>query len=77
MPRIAWNVRYSVISHIRSSLWIVPVFALFAQLAAKRVAERLGSWMVEHEWYDLKTAFFGLNAEGARGILERIFTINL
>ena len=77
MPRVPWNLRYSVISHIRSSLWIVPVFALIAQVAAKRVAERLGIWMVDQRWYDLKTAFFGLDHDGAMAVLDRIFTINL
>jgi uncharacterized membrane protein len=77
MAHIAWNVRYSVMSYIRSSLWIVPVFALFAQILAKRLAEQLGSWMVHHGWYDLRTGFFALTPDGAKGVLERIFTINL
>ena len=77
MPRVAWNIRYSAISHIRTSLWIVPVFALFAQVAAKRLVEHLGSWMVARKWYDLKTAFFALDHEGAMSVLDRIFTINL
>ena len=77
MPHIAWNRRYSIISHVRSSLWIVPIFALIAMTFMKRLAERLGSWMVAHQWYDLKTAFYGLSASGAQAMLDRIFTINL
>ena len=77
MPRIAWNRRYGLTSHIQSSLWIVPVFALLAQIALKRLAERLGAWMVEQGFYELKTGFFGLDMAGAQGVLERIFTVNL
>ena len=77
MPRVAWNVRYGLISYIRSSLWIVPVFALFASVAVKRLAERLGTWMVSQGFYDLKTGFLALDVSGAQSALDRIFTINL
>ena len=77
LPRIAWNRRYGLTSHIQSSLWIVPVFALLAQVALKRLAERLGTWMVGQGYYDLKTGFFGIDAAGAQNLLERIFTVNL
>ena len=39
---IAWNRRYGIISYARSSLWIVPVTALVAEIALKRLAEALG-----------------------------------
>src|SRR5690349_4961202 len=74
---IAWNRRYSVISHLRSSLWIVPICALFTQLIVKRLAERLGGWMVSRGYYDLKTGFYALDHTEAHAALDRIFTLNL
>ena len=59
---LAWNRRYSIMSHIRSSLWIVPVIALVVQVMVKRASERLGGWMVSQGFYDLKTAFLALSA---------------
>jgi uncharacterized membrane protein len=74
---LPWNCRYSIVSYARSSLWIVPVFALVAQLALKRLSELLGGWFVRHGFYDLKTGFFALDPAGAQALLDRIFTITL
>ncbi len=74
---ITWNRRYSVISYLRSSLWVIPVFALIIQLVVKRLFENFGVWMVREGIYDLKTGFFALNAAEAHAVLDRIFTINL
>ena len=71
------NRRYSIISYLKSSLWVVPVFALIIELVLKRLSENLGVWMVRQGFYDLKTGFFALNASEAHAILDRIFTINL
>lgn len=72
-----WNSRYSLISYTKSSLWIVPVIALISSIVIKHLSEHLGGWMVTQGFYDLKTAFFGLNREEAHAFLERIFTLNL
>ncbi|MEN6373946.1 MAG: DUF2254 domain-containing protein [Smithella sp.] len=74
---MAWNRRYSLKSYLKSSLWVVPVFALITELVLKRLSERLGGWMVRQGFYDLKTGFFALNATEAHAVLDRIFTINL
>lgn len=72
-----WNRRYSIVSYARSSLWIVPVLALVAQLALKRLSELLGGWFVKQGLYDLKTGFFAMDPTGAHALLDRIFTISL
>jgi len=74
---MTWNRRYSLMSYARSSLWIVPVIALVTQIVLKRLAERLGSWMVSQGFYDLKTGFFALNPAEAHAFLDRIFTLAL
>ena len=74
---MTWNRRYSIISYLRSSLWVVPVFALITELAVKRLFENFGVWMVRQGIYDLKTGFFALSAAEAHAVLDRIFTINL
>jgi uncharacterized membrane protein len=74
---MTWNRWYSLKSYIRSSLWTVPVLALLAGMVVKRLAERLGSWMVRQGFYDLKTGFYALSATGAHAVLDRIFTLTL
>lgn len=72
-----WNRWYSLKSHVSSSLWIVPVIAIFVELAVKRASETLGTWMYRSGFYDLKSSFLGLSMVGARTSLEHIFTANL
>ena len=74
---MSWNRWYSLKSYFKSSLWIVPVFAVAAGLVVKRLSERLGSWMVSQGFYDLKTGFMGLSAAEAHSALDRIFTLAL
>lgn len=74
---MAWNRRYSVISYVRSSLWIVPILAVMAGIVLKRIAEYAGAWMAAHGAYDLGHGFLAVNAEEAHSILDRIFTLNL
>ena len=74
---MAWNRWYSLMSYLRSSLWVVPVIALMAQLVLKRLSEHLGGWMVRQGYYDLKTGFYGLSALEAHATLDRVFTLSL
>lgn len=74
---MAWNRRYSVISYIRWSLWIVPILALIAGIVLKRMAEYLGVWLTAHHAYDPQHGFLAVNADEAHSILDRIFTLNL
>ncbi|WP_063786994.1 DUF2254 family protein [Paraburkholderia caribensis] len=74
---MAWNRRYSVISYVRSSLWIVPILAVIAGIALKRIAEYVGTWLATYHAYDLQSGFLAVNADEAHSILDRIFTLNL
>ncbi len=72
-----WNRRYSLLSYVRSSLWIVPFFALIVEQVLKRLAEHLGVWMVAQGFYDLKTGFLALGHAEALATLDRLFTLSL
>jgi uncharacterized membrane protein len=74
---LPWNRWYVLKSYVGASLWIVPVVAIFALFVVKRLSERLGTWMYQSGFYDLKTGFFGLTMTGARTSLENIITANL
>ncbi len=72
-----WNRWYSFKSYVSSALWIVPLIALVVALVVKRLAERLGGWMVKQGFYDLTTGFLAMKPAEAQGVLDRIFTLNL
>lgn len=72
-----WNRWYSLKSYVKSSLWIVPVFAVVTGVVVKRLSEGLSGWMVSQRFYDLTTGFMGLTAEAAYSSLDRIFTLAL
>ena len=54
---MGWNRRYSSMSHVKSALWTVPVFALITEFAAHLLTEQLGGWLVAHRFYDVDTGF--------------------
>ncbi|NLP62720.1 DUF2254 domain-containing protein [Paraburkholderia sacchari] len=74
---MAWNRRYSLISHVRSSLWIVPLFAVMSAMILKRVAVAVGDWLINTHGYDIENGFLSVSADEAHAILDRIFTLNL
>ena len=74
---MSWSLRYRLLSHIRSSIWIVPLIAVFVQFILKRLSERLGVWMLHQGYYDLKTGFYGLDVAGASAMLERVFSLSV
>lgn len=76
-PIVAWNRWYSIQSHVRSSLWVVPVMALVMQMGMKRLAERIDRWMTGKGWYDPHTGYLAVNAAEAHALLDRIFNLNL
>ncbi len=72
-----WNRQYIIKSYIRSSLWLVPFFAVLAYLVVHRITHGIGAWLLHTGRIDEATAFMGLPMAGARTILETIITINL
>ena len=74
---MAWNRRYSLISYIKSSLWVMPILALILEFVAKRLADKLDIWMLGRGWYDLQTGFLAVNTAEAHAIMDRIFSLNM
>jgi uncharacterized membrane protein len=72
-----WNRKYVIMSYIRSSLWLVPFFAVLAYMAANRITFSIGRWLLQNGYLDEKTAFLGLTMTGARTMLETVVTLNL
>jgi len=72
-----WNRKYAIESYIRSSLWLVPFFAVLAYMAVNRITYSIGRWFLHNGLIDEKTAFLGLSMAGARSMLETIITLNL
>ena len=68
---------YSARSHIRLSLWFVPVIAVLLQLIMTRVVHALGRWMHYAGILDPTTGLFGFHMAGARTMLETIITMTL
>jgi len=72
-----WNRQYITKSYIRSSLWLVPFFAVLAFLVINRITYSIGKWLLHNGIIDETIAFLGLSMAGARTMLETVVTINL
>ncbi|MBO9196367.1 DUF2254 domain-containing protein [Rhizobium sp. 16-449-1b] len=68
---MAWNRLYSLKSYMRSSLWLVPFFALLIYIGAIRLVYLLEPWLVQIEpWPPWGVA-------GSQRLLETIITMTL
>jgi uncharacterized membrane protein len=72
-----WNRKYVFMSYVRSSLWLVPFFAVLAYMAASRITYAVGRWLLQTGRIDESTAFLGLSMAGTRSMLDTIVTLNL
>ncbi len=72
-----WNRKYVIRSYIRSSLWLVPFFAVLAYMVVTRITFVIGRWLLHTGRIDETTAFLGLTMAGARTMLETVITLNL
>lgn len=72
-----WNLRYTIKSYVRSSLWLMPFFALLSWWVINRITYGLGGWLLQSGLIDNTTAFMGLTMVGARSLLDTIITLNL
>lgn len=72
-----WDRKYVILSYARSSLWLVPFFAVLAYMAANRITFAAGRWLLLNGYLDEKTSFLGLSMAGARSMLETTVTLNL
>src|SRR6478735_6997001 len=64
-----WNNARRLRTYIRSSLWLVPFFAIPLEVAASRALH----WLDDQ----LKLTMLGYAASGARAALETVVTANL
>ena len=74
---MVWNRQYVIKSYVKSSLWLVPFFAVLVYMVVIRVTHGIGGWLLQTGRIDEATAFFGYSMAGARSLLETIVTINL
>ncbi len=72
-----WNRKYVLKSYTRSSLWLVPFFAVLAYMVANRVSYYIGRWLLQTGQIDETTDFLGLSMAGAQSMLETVVTLNL
>ncbi len=72
-----WNRRYAIRSYIRSSLWLVPFFAVVVYMVVNRITHGIDGWLVQSGRIDETTSFLGLTMVGARSALDTIVTLNL
>ncbi|MGF6600848.1 hypothetical protein P3T23_005587 [Paraburkholderia sp. GAS448] len=74
MDRNRW---YSLKSHLRSSLWTVPLIAVAVYAVVKPLTEMMGRWMIREGMLDPKTGFLGLSMTGARSLVGDIVSASL
>jgi uncharacterized membrane protein len=72
-----WNQRYIIKNYIKSSLWLMPFFALLCFWVISRVIYGIDDWLLRIGQLNETTAFYGATAVGARSSLETIITANL
>lgn len=64
-----WNHRYRVVAYIRSALWVIPLLAMWLELAIAPAAEHLDSSL---GWKGM-----GLGVEGAQAMFGAVVTLTL
>ncbi len=74
---MVWNRQYVIKSYVKSSLWLVPFFAVLVYMVVIRLTRFMGGWLLQTGRINEATAFFGYSMAGARSLLETIVTINL
>jgi uncharacterized membrane protein len=74
---MTWNRQYVFKSYIRSSLWLMPFFAVLAYMVVIRITYAIGTWLLNTGRIDETNALLGLSMTGARAMLETIITLNL
>ena len=65
-----WNRRYVIKSYIKSSLWLVPFFAVMLYMVVHRITYGIDSWLLRTGQIDEKDRIFWTDycgsADGAR-----------
>jgi len=66
---MSWNRLYRIKSYLRSSLWIVPVFAGLAERVIRVIVQKIEA---RTNW-----EFFGLGLDGAKALSNTVVTISI
>jgi uncharacterized membrane protein len=66
---VSWNLRYKIASYVRSSLWVIPIFAV---VLAQMITEPL---RLLDEWLGWK--MLNLGADGAKALAGTVVTLSL
>ncbi|HWS28271.1 MAG TPA: DUF2254 family protein, partial [Xanthomonadales bacterium] len=72
-----WDRFYGVRSYAKSSLWVVPFFAMLVEQVIVRVTASLSAWLEATGRSDSIVVFFDFTLTGARSALETIITLTL
>jgi uncharacterized membrane protein len=75
--RIPWNRWYAFTNYVKSSLWIIPFFAVVLYLVIVRTVEPLTYWLGEAGWIDAKSSFLAYTTDGAQVVLDAVITFNI
>ncbi|MCG3143681.1 MAG: hypothetical protein HONDAALG_01043 [Gammaproteobacteria bacterium] len=74
---IPWNRWYAFTHYVKSSLWVVPFFAVLLYMIMVRTMEPLTEWLGAAGWIDAKSSFLRYSLDGAQVVLEAIITFNI
>lgn len=71
--RLTWNRLYHFVSYVKSSLWVIPLFAILLQLILVRVFHSIDALIVWKIPWPLAIP----KVEGAETMLQTVITMNL
>lgn len=72
-----WSRRYIIKSYMKSSLWLVPFFAVVLFWILSRLAEGVDVWLLQSGIINNVTSFYAASEDGAKSMLNAIATANL
>ena len=71
--KITWNKLYHIISYTKSSLWVIPIFAILIQFFLVRLFHFLDALILWRIPFPIEIP----NVEGAETMLQTVITLNL
>jgi uncharacterized membrane protein len=72
-----WNRAFSVRSYLKSSLWVIPMFALLLEQILNRLANFASDWLRQAGLVDEAFNLLGLSLAGADTLLTTVITLNV
>src|SRR5512135_270687 len=71
--RLTWNRLYHFVSYVKSSLWVIPLFAIVLQLILVRLFHAIDALIVWKIPWPIEIP----KVEGAETMLQTVITMNL